>query len=72
MNPSKRAYKHGDLLTIHLKSGESVKGSFLRETRKHWVLTRHAVSVDGVFVEAGSDRLLVPVVNVAMVEVRDR
>jgi hypothetical protein len=67
-----RSYTPGSVLAIHLQSGSSVRGAFVRRTRRHWVLTRHAVEADGVFVESAMDRLLVPVENVALVEVRDR
>ena len=65
-------YRTGDKLTIHTKGGQSVQGAFLRRTRREWVLTKHSIEMDGVYVESSYDRLCVPVECVALVEVRER
>ena len=68
----KRPYSPDDVLTLHTRGGQSVQGAFVRRTRFEWVLKQHRVEVDGVYIESSTDRVCVPIANVAFVEVRDR
>lgn len=69
MNLFRRDYRRGDLLTVHDRDGATVKGAFVRRTRRYLHLERYAVEAGGELVAMKGDRLLVPRANEKLVEV---
>jgi hypothetical protein len=73
VNLFSRAYSVGDVLAIHqIDGGPTVRGAFVRRTRRHWIVDRHSIDAGDVLVESRYERALVPVGRVAIVEVIQR
>lgn len=69
MNLIRRDYRRGDLITVHKKDGSTVRGTYVRRTRRYMHLERYAIEAGGELVQMKGDRLLVPLVNEEITEV---
>jgi hypothetical protein len=65
-------YRRGNVLRVHLIDNSSVEGTFLRSTRTYLHLQEGSIEGDGRLVRVSSERVLVPVRQVKLVEVMSR
>jgi hypothetical protein len=64
-----REFRRGDDLTVHLKDGTSVRGSFVRVSRSYVQLEEYSIEAGGQMLRMKGVRLLVPRGEVKLVEV---
>lgn len=61
--------KKSRVIVIHLKSGRSCKGRYIRKRHGFYELNKHSIELDGNYVESVNELLLVPVRDVQLIEV---
>lgn len=70
VNRFRREPRPGINVTIHLSDGGSVQGRVERTTRSYIYLVEHRIEVDGTMHEMRTERLMVPIQLVRLIEER--
>lgn len=57
------------IVSVHLVSGRTVQGRFVRFSRRFMILCAHKIEADGVLVESVHEQVLIPRKMVELIEV---
>ena len=66
---SRSDYRMDDILTIHRRDGETVRGAFVKRTKQYLHIRQYSIEAGGELRAMRGDRLLIPHEIVALVEV---